>query len=248
MEWNKTTDDAKRIQEVETKRNMGMIVYKLTDSEGYTRRGYNNETLWGEGVTHEALGVGVAMCTDSVLHFYDSPEVAALMNEAHADIKNPVCWESEIDATAVHDGLKGGAKRLTTLRRIDLPVITYVQAVEIALRITMRLPGLPAEWTEWAGKWLSGIDRSKEAAWAAVAAEAVVAAEARAVEAEARAAVALAAEAAAWAAVAVGVAWAAKANAVEAVAWAAMARAKGKEFAKELTLIIREVLEREITR
>ena len=47
-------------------------LYKLTDSDGYTRRGESNECKWGPGVKHTAsspapLGVKPTLCTENLM-------------------------------------------------------------------------------------------------------------------------------------------------------------------------------------
>ena len=146
---------------------------KLTDQDGYTRRGEEGELLWVENVTHKAAGKGTKLCSDGFIHYYDYPEIAVFMNPIHAVIQNPRCWEIAIGEGEIkRDGqLKSGTKgTVTTIREIPLPVITTEQKVEIAIRCAMTRQR-PAKWTQWAEKWLSGEDRTSEAAyWAARAA------------------------------------------------------------------------------
>ncbi len=155
--------------------------YKLTNQDGYTRKGETNETLWGENVTHAATGEGNELCTDGVIHYYDSPEEAAFYNPIHADIKDPVCWEAKGRKVA-HDGVKGGCKTVTTIRKVPLPEITTEQRVEIAIRCALTVYSNPS-FVLWANNWLSGKDRSAAAAAAAARAAAARAAEAAAVAA-----------------------------------------------------------------
>lgn len=136
--------------------------YKLTDRDGYTRRGGYNETLWGENVTHTAIGKGHSLCSDEVIHYYDSPEIAAFMNPIHADIKNPICWECKGKSVA-NKGLKGGCKKLTTLKQVNLPEISITQRVEIAIRLSL-LFCIDKKYIKWANDWLDNKDRTARAA------------------------------------------------------------------------------------
>ncbi len=190
------------------------MFYKLTDSEGYTRKGKSNQLLWGEGITHAAVGNGSELCSDAFIHVYAHPLIAAFMNPIHADFKNPLLWECEVEGDAVHDGqLKSGFKTVKTIRRIDLPTITTEQRVSIGIRCALKHCNEPA-FIKWANAWLDGSDRAE--ARAAAAAEWAAGAARAAAEAAARAARA-AAEAAAWAAAAEWAAeWAAAARAAEA--------------------------------
>src|SRR3990172_2478560 len=143
-----------------------MIKYKLTDQDGYTRRGEENETLWEVGQTISARGDGIVLCTDGVIHFYDSPEMAIVMNPIHADIPNPVLWEIEIDAVIAHDGTKGGCKSATALRTVAVPNITTNQRIRFAIMCALEFYH-DAQYVAWANGWLCGHDRSADAAGAA---------------------------------------------------------------------------------
>ncbi len=141
-----------------------MSVYKLTDPDGYTRRGEAHGTLWGEGVRHEATGTG-GLGSPGVIHQYNSPELASFFNPIHANIEHPICWEAEAGRTVEHDGTKGGSRWLRTLRKVPLPTLTTEQRVEIAIRVALwHRDALPPAYITWAERWLSGEDRSAEAA------------------------------------------------------------------------------------
>jgi hypothetical protein len=173
------------------------ILYKLTDQDGYTRQGETNETLWAENTTHEATGFG-GLCTSGVIHAYTHPLIAVLMNPIHANLSNPLLWECEGEVVAKEGQLKCGCKKLTTVRRVDLPTITIDQRVRIAIYCALKRYSAPS-FVKWANAWLDRSDRSQESAEAEAAAEA--AARAAAAEAAAEAAArATAAWAAAWAA------------------------------------------------
>ena len=227
-----------------------MKLYKLTDKEGYTRRGMRNETQWGEGVTHTAYGYG-GLCTDGVIHAYEHPLLAAFMNPIQANLKDPQLWEAEGEIVAREGQLKCGVKTLTTLRKIDLPVISTEQRVEIAIRCALLVYKDP-NFLQWAENWISGKDRSAEAAAAAEAAEAEAAAAkaaARAAwaaaweaEAAAEAAAAAAWEAAAWEEAEAEAAWEAEAEAAAAAAWEAAAEAAEAAAAIDLLSIIQSVV------
>ena len=173
--------------------------YKLTDKDGYTRKGKENECLWGENITHIATGKGSLLCSRDLIHVYRNPLIASFMNPSHADFKNPLLWECEAKGDCNHDGqLKSGFKIVTTIRRIDLPVITLEQRIRISIYCALKQYSAPS-FVKWANAWLDGSDRSARAAWAArEAAAAAQAACAEAAEAAARAAAAAAR--AAWAA------------------------------------------------
>jgi len=113
------------------------MLFKLTYQDGTTRKGEENETQWGRGVTHKADGKrpreGRWLCTDQVIHAYRSPEIAAFSNMWHAQIPDPICWRAR-GRVLVDDGRKIGCKTLTTLEIVPLPVLTKQHEMEIALR------------------------------------------------------------------------------------------------------------------
>jgi hypothetical protein len=185
-------------------------LYKLTDEQDRTRGG----TQWGEGVTHEASGEG-ELCGPGWIHAYTDPLLAVLLNSIHANFRSPHLWEATGVVGKTDHGLKVGCTRLTTLRRVPLPEVTTEQRVRFGILCALAVCDEPG-WRVWAERWLSGEDRTAEAAaraeselaaGAAARAEAATQAAWAAVEATwaaewtARASPSAAAGAAAWAAV-----------------------------------------------
>ena len=143
-----------------------MIVYKLTNAENKTRGG----CCWTPGEWKTASGEG-GLCGPGWLHCYESPEIAVFMNPKHADINNPALWLAEGKGKCKRDGqLKRGYAQMRIVERMELPVITTEQRVEIGIRCAMTVCK-DAAWRKWADNWLSGKNRTA----------------ARAAEAEARA-------------------------------------------------------------
>jgi len=166
-----------------------MKVYKITNQDGYTRRGEEGETKWGENVTHRIRKKGIAFCSDEVFHCYIDPYLAVLMNPIHGnyDPETMQLWEATTNRIVVDDSTKSGCKTLTTVKVIPTPVLSTNQRIKIAILSAMKVNQLHS----WAMRWITNQDRSAEAAWAA-------------------ARVAWAATGAAWAAArATGAAWAA---------------------------------------
>ena len=169
-------------------------LYKLTDEQGRTRAREDNELTWAVGVEHKTAGTGTRLCTADVIHAYEHPLIAVLMNPVHADF-NPATMrlfvaEGEI---VVHEGqLKCGVHALKIVEEIPVPALTTEQRVKFAI-LCAKLVCKDAAWNAWADKWLSCDDRSAAAAAAAGAETAEAAAkearaEAAAKEAAARAA------------------------------------------------------------
>lgn len=138
-----------------------MKAYKLTDAEGQTR----NATQWGENVTHETSGEG-ALCGPGWLHFYDDPYLAVLLNSVHGAFTPTTMqlWEGTAAGELKTDkGLKWGCTRLTTLRRMNVPNLSTEDHIEFAIRCAMQVCTVPA-WVKWAENWMSGANRTSNAA------------------------------------------------------------------------------------
>jgi len=127
-----------------------MKAYKLTDQEGKTR----NDTQWGENITHEATGTGIELCSNGWIHFYTDPLIAVLMNPAHASFSNPILWECEVAGDVLHEPLKSGCKRLTTIKQIPLPTVTTNQKVAFGIMCAITVYK-EKDYLEWALNWLS---------------------------------------------------------------------------------------------
>jgi len=134
-------------------------LYKLTDEFGNTM----NNTHWGENVSHTAIGKGQMLCSNDVIHAYESPLVAILMNCVHGKFTNPILWEAEGEVIVRDGRIKCGVKTLTTLKKISLPVISIEQRVKIAIHCSLAFPQ-SEEYKTWAEKWLSGENRTHAAA------------------------------------------------------------------------------------
>jgi len=197
---------------------------KLTDSKDQTRNG----TQWGPSVMHKAPGRG-DLCTDGWIHYYRDPMLAVMMDPAHGNFGEKAhMWTVTVSGKRKHEPDKSGAQCVRTVERIDMPVVTRTQrqafgilaAREVYAQWSTR--DTDGKWWLWSERWLSGEDRSTEAA---------------AREAAAR-------EAAVWAAVWAAAAWAAwaareaaraavAARAAEAARAAARAAAEAAEAAWE---------------
>jgi len=138
-----------------------MKLYKLTDANGQT---YNN-TQWGENITHKGTGKG-ELGGPGWIHAYTDPRLAVLFNPIHADFSKPRLWEAEGSVAKEDRGLKVGCKKLTTLKEIPLPEITNNQRICFSILCTLEVY-LDQSFIKWANDWLSGVDRSANAAYAA---------------------------------------------------------------------------------
>jgi hypothetical protein len=136
--------------------------YKLLSKEMTSR----NDTKWELNVPITILKEGNAMCTDQVLHCYNHPLLAAFLNPIHANIKEPRLFEIIVDEIVDNDGLKFASKSQTLINEIPLPEISTEQRITISIKIAKTVYK-DEKWNEWADKWLSGEDRSSDAAYAA---------------------------------------------------------------------------------
>ena len=181
-----------------------MYKFKLVTRDCKTRAGRNNETDWRIGRRVEAIGdSSQGLCSDGWLHCYDSPELAVLLNPIHADIRNPRMMAVKVEGVGKSDrGLKCGYRAMIPVLFMDCPVFTVDQHIQFGI-VCAKAAYTDATWVVWADGWLSGKDRSANAAYAAAsaanAADAAADAAARAANA-ARAAAYAAAHAAAYAA------------------------------------------------
>ena len=126
-----------------------------------------NNTQWGENVTHEATGdIQKGLCSDAWIHAYTHPLLAVFMNPVHARIKNPILWEGKGEGEAKFESEKCGFRKFTTLRQIPLPEVTDVQKITFGILCVKEVYKDPS-WNQWADKWLSGEDRTKSSAYAA---------------------------------------------------------------------------------
>ena len=182
--------------------------WKWTSAEMRTRGGEPPTTCqWGEGVEHTVEPWRGELCAAGVLHCYDDPLVAVLMDPAHGRYSrdNGRLWLCEWSGRTVVAPDKRGVETLRTIRAVDPPAITTEQCVEIAIRASLVVLPVARRWAEgagrgdvithldevelWAVRWLDGTDRSDaSAAAAARAARAALSAEAAAEAAAASAA------------------------------------------------------------
>ena len=147
-----------------------MIVYKLTGREYHTAK----TTLWGVGVRHTASGIG-PLCTAGWIHAYEHPLLAVLHDPIGGRFgSDAVLWEAEAEEPIQKDHqLKLGAAAVTTLRRMEKPVVTKEQQVTYGILCALSVYHAPA-FVSWARGRLDGTDRRARAA--AAAAEAAAAA------------------------------------------------------------------------
>ena len=155
-----------------------MNVYKLTNQENKTY----GECCWTPGEWKTASGEG-ELCGPGWLHCYESPEIAVFMNPIHAKINNPCLWLADVRGNCLRDGqLKSGYTKMRIIEKIELPIITTAQRVEIGIRCAMAVCKDDA--AGWAAEAAMRAAEAGQAAAAAAADAAVWAARRAAMRAE----------------------------------------------------------------
>jgi len=136
------------------------IAYKLIGSEMKTHKGFQ----WELGKWYETTGEG-GLCSPGWLHFYNDPLVGMFMNPIHANIKNPRLFRAEVKGKFLDDhGLKCGYTKARLVEELTVPQISPVQRVRFAI-FCVKEVYKEKKWNKWADNWLSGKDRTTNAAW-----------------------------------------------------------------------------------
>jgi hypothetical protein len=161
---------SKRQKREEARERQDKTLCKLTDEKGRTF----NKTQWGENVTHTANGLG-ELCGIGWIHFYDDPVLAVLLNPIHANFNNPILWKIKVYGVIKEDkGLRFGATKVKTIKKIALPIISVEQRVRFAILCSIEVYK-EKSFLIWAENWLSGKNRTAQAAYSANAAAAYAA-------------------------------------------------------------------------
>jgi hypothetical protein len=139
------------------------VLCKLVTQELKAYRGFQ----WELGKKEVIETSGGELCSDQFFHYYDHSLLAVLLNPIHGSIKNPRLFLVETAGESLSDkGLKSGSKELTLIEEIELPEVALNQKIAFGILCALEVNRDP-EFVLWANNWLSGIDRSIEAANAA---------------------------------------------------------------------------------
>ncbi len=126
-----------------------MNLIKLTDKNDRTQ----NDTQWGENITHTADGQSNELCNTHWIHAYRDIYVAVLLNPAHAAFVNAHAWTASGD------------------RRVKLPKITITMRLEFARLVALEVYPAWAKYDKdgaW-HDWATGVKKDADASAAAVA-------------------------------------------------------------------------------
>ena len=176
-------------------------IYKLTDMNMKTY----GEYPWVLGKWNRTSGKG-DLCGPGWLHAYTSPVLAELLDPIHANFREYRVFRGEASGPVISDsGLKVGYTNMRITEELPRLHITTENRVRFGIACACRVY-TSAEYRAWAGRWVSGADRTEAAARVAVRAASTARVAVRAAEGAAETAAAadtwaaeVAAEAAVWA-------------------------------------------------
>ena len=134
---------------------------KVTLPDGRSKT--NATIVWEEGVTHYAKKGEVVPCTDTAIHFYEHPLLAVFIAPFHTYESEFILWEYVPAGKVETDGCKSWSEGGTTIRQIEIPILTTEQRVSIAIQAALLIYYNPS-FVVWAKGWLDGSDRSARSA------------------------------------------------------------------------------------
>lgn len=141
-----------------------MNLIKLTDQDGYTRRGEFNETRWEPGWIYTAVGPDdKQLCGPGLIHAYEDLLVGLFLNPIHASLVNPRAFLVRGNVVARDCGLKVGCRSVECVKELVVPAITNINRIAFGILAVKRVYRQDSIWNKWADLWLSGVDRSAEA-------------------------------------------------------------------------------------
>ncbi len=135
-----------------------MRVYKLVDQNMCTRDG---ECQWVLG-EKKSISDRPELCRVG-FHAYSDPLLAIACNPFHANILDPRLFEAEVGGEHAEDALKSCWQEMTLLAELPVPKITVAQLVRWAIYCAQTVYHFQP-FDAWAERWLSGEDRTREAA------------------------------------------------------------------------------------
>lgn len=140
------------------------VVYRFVTNDMRSRF---DQSLWIPNMVRTAPGgsetKGQVLCTDAVLHAYQTRFHAGLFNFCHGGYhpNDRQLWEGEATVVA-DDGSKLGCTRLTLKRRVDEIDLTLANKVELLLRLVKKITHPGPQFARWADDWARGKDRTYE--------------------------------------------------------------------------------------
>lgn len=134
------------------------VAFKLTDPDGFTRRGSPGETHWEIGRWEEAKSSCHSIHTDGWRHAYAFQETAHFLNAIYQDDRTPRLWQVELAGEVVEAALRLGARRMRLTEEIFLKPPTMEECIRFAIYLAYSFAS--ESWCDWAKHWLDGTDRT----------------------------------------------------------------------------------------
>ena len=155
------------------------IRYKLTDADGYTRRGQSGETRWDEYVPTRVTDGEGDLCGASWTHVYTHPLLAEFLDPIHGKYgPNARLISVNVSGKCKKDrGLKEGWTKVSFRSMETRPNVSLTQKIAFGILCALQVYK-DEKFQKWAADWLSGKNRTHTAANAANAASAANAANA----------------------------------------------------------------------
>ena len=134
-------------------------IYKLTDMNMKTYGGYP----WVLGKWNRTSGKG-DLCGPGWLHAYTSPVLAELLDPIHANFREYRVFRGEASGPVISDrGLKVGYTNMRITEELPRLHITTENRIRFGIACACKVY-TSAEYRAWAGRWVSGADRTEAAA------------------------------------------------------------------------------------
>jgi hypothetical protein len=124
-----------------------------------------NKTKWKLGEWKETSGEANRLCSNSWLHAYSHPLLAAMYYSIHTCYgENQRFFKAEWDGKMLKNCDKVGVSKMRLIKEIQLPEITTFQRVKITIKAILKLETnkFDKKLQLWAEEWLNGKDRSKD--------------------------------------------------------------------------------------
>ena len=136
--------------------------YKFTTQDLTTY----DDCKWAVGKWKKTTGEG-DLCDKGWLHCYQDPILAVFHDPAYGNYlseDNPRLWRIEVNGKYLKDGyLKEGWTEMKLIEEVEIPHITTEQRVRYAIYCALEVHR-NKDFFLWAENWLSGKDRTVEAA------------------------------------------------------------------------------------
>ena len=137
------------------------IRYKLTDADGYTRRGESGETKWDEYAPQRVTTGDGDLCGPGWTHVYTHPLLAEFLNPIHGKYGSCAKLISvNVSGKCKKDrGLKEGWTKVSFRSHETRQKISSVSVISFGILCALEVYKEP-KFQLWAKNWLLGKDRS----------------------------------------------------------------------------------------